>query len=94
MDRDNFEKRTDTAEWLEFNEKRCLYEIERELAVYDIQLPDCSSEIKDIFNDTVELEREKKCRRPPAFRSGERMQAGIGTGLKPKYGLDFPGILI
>ncbi len=78
MEKDNFEKRTDTAEWLEFNEKRCQYEIERELAFYDIQLPDCSSEIKDIFNDTVELELAE-------CESGEEKTKGVrvrrdGTG--------------
>lgn len=56
MEIENFEKRQDTAERLDLNEKKCMYEIERELNFFDVQLPDYSSEIRNIFNDTVEVE--------------------------------------
>lgn len=55
MEKDSFEKRQDTAERLEFNATKCLYEVQKELNIYGIRLPDCSDEIESVFNNAVEV---------------------------------------
>lgn len=56
MGKEKFEKRLDTAERMGFNAEMCLYEIQKELNVYGIHLPDWGGEIRKVFNNTVEVE--------------------------------------
>ncbi len=60
MQEENFVKRLDTAELVDFNTKKYLYEVQKKLDIYDIQISVYSDQMENIFNDVVEVSLEEQ----------------------------------
>lgn len=60
QEEEKFEKRKDTAEWIDFSITEFLYDVQAGWNLYDMNALDCYSQTEEILNQSVELELKEE----------------------------------
>lgn len=78
QEEENFEKRKDTAEWIDFSITEFLYDVQAGWNLYDMNALDCYSQTEEILNQSVELELQEE--EPEKRRTRGGGVRGDGSG--------------